>query len=166
MKKLILLIILLSSQILIGKLNAYQFEKFLFNESEYSDFNRHYDIGIQLKYLSGIGFSGNLQVIERMFMTGSASWLFSIMDFSIGSGYSLSKYFDLMGKLNLISVNTGSNQILLFPEFTTRLKISKSFFIEAGAIVPFSSENRKTLMEYLNIPFIVNAGLVFVIYQK
>lgn len=166
MKTLFLLIILFSAENFIDNLNAYQLEKFLLEDNENSISVKHYDFGIQLKYLSGIGFSGDLQVTDRIFMTGSASWLFSIMDFSIGSGYNLSKYFDLMGKLNLMAINTGSNQTLLFPEFSTRLKISKSFIIEAGAIVPFSSENRNTLMEYLKIPFIINAGFVFIIHQK
>lgn len=137
---------------------------FFHSEDENYFLTKGYNLGIQLKYLSGIGLSGNLKMTDRMFMTGSVSWLFAIMNFAVGPGFNLSRYFDFMGKLNLIFVESNSTQLLLFPEVVARYKISKNFYLEAGAIIPFISENRKTLMDYLNVPFILNAGLVFIIF--
>ncbi len=172
MKTLFLLILIFSSLIFISNVKANQSENnhrekekaFYYNEDENNFLVRQNNLGIQLKYLSGIGLSGNLKMTDRMFMTGSVSWLFAIMNFAFGPGFSLSRYFDFMGKLNLIYVESNSSPLLLFPEIVARYKPSKNFYLEAGAIIPFISENRKTLMDYLNVPFIVNAGLVFIIF--
>lgn len=139
---------------------------FAFGNDNYSQSSTEktskYNLGIQLKFMSGIGLSGDFYINERNFLTGSASWLFSITDVSFGSGYKVSRLFDLVGKLNFISVSSGSNEgLLVFPEISTRLKLSNLFFFDAGMIIPFSSENRKILNDYLNVPFIINVGVIF-----
>lgn len=121
-----------------------------------------FNLGVQLKFMSGLGFSGDYALNEKVFLTGSASWLFSIIDISVGSGYRATRLFDLIGKLNLISVSSGSNEgLLIFPEILARLKVSNLLFVDAGFIIPFTSDNRKILSDYLNVPFIVNVGVVF-----
>ncbi len=157
MKK-IFLIVFVSHIVFSTSLRAIEVDE---NSHTLNSIPTKFSLGAQVKFMSGIGFAGDFYVKEKIFLTGSVSWLFSIIDFSFGSGYKLNNSFDLMAKLNMIFVETASNRSeLLFPEISGRLKLSKSFFIESGVIIPFTSENRDVLMQYLDVPFIVNVGIV------
>lgn len=163
MKKILLIIIF--------SIITFSSSSFAFDDVNYSqastDKVSKFNLGIQLKFLSGVGLSGDFYISERSFLTGSASWLFSIIDISFGTGYDVSRLFGLVGKLNFISVSSGSNEgILVFPEISTRLKLSNSIFFDAGAIIPLTSDNRKILSDYLNVPFIINVGVIFNIFSS
>lgn len=167
MKKIFLLEIFCCIVLLFASAQAERFiEKlFLFNNS--TDEIENFNIGLQLKYLSGLGLTGNINVNEQFYMTGSASWLFSIFDLSFGSGFRVFKNLSVFGKLNLISIfQMPSSQILIFPEAGIRVKVFKNINIEIGTIIPFEEENRNALKNYLNVPFIFNTGIVIYIFNK
>ncbi len=160
--KILCLLILFHAQI---KANEFKENSYSFNYN--SDNVRNFDLGIQLKYLSGFGLTGNVIVNDQFYMTGSASWLFSIFDLSIGSGFKVIKDLSLFLKLNVIFIDQQSNwQDLIFPEAGLRIPIFKNLNVELGTIIPFDEENRKILKSYINVPFIVNAGVIIYILDK
>jgi len=130
------------------------------------------NIGIQGKYITGVGVTLDVPVTKQIYLNGSASWLLLLADISAGLGFRATNNLDVQFRIHGMKVADifwGGSANITWLEPALRLRLSKRFWIEGGVlltwqenetmeVVPNERPRPKKIKELVTAP---NVGIVF-----
>jgi hypothetical protein len=133
------------------------------------------NIGIQAKYITGLGLTLNTPVNNRFYINGSVSWMFLILDISGGLDFKLTNNLDISLHIHkMLVANLGNNEPkeTFFLEPRLGFRFTKHVWLEGGILLSVTKD--KTLIlnaqgqpeyltktEFINYP---NIGIVFILF--
>jgi hypothetical protein len=132
-------------------------------------------LGVQAKYITGVGFTVDAPITKYLYFNGSASWLLLLADISAGLGFRATNNFDVLFRLHGMKVADifgGGSANITWLEPALRLRLSKRFWIEGGVlmtwqenetieVVPNERPRPKKIRELVTAP---NVGIVFRVF--